>query len=231
MNWIYDHNDDATYVPMAYSLATGYHDTYIAAGKLARHKTWLLGSEPNINTTYTEPSEAALFTQRWVDEVGAPFACCGVIVHHDWSDNLKWLDVYLTAGGEIPDYWSINLYFHANAQEWQQSLDTFIAWMHANNIVRPIVVQETAMTEAGNAEALLEYINSKVEDGTIHAAIWYSDLGYWQLWPQSDLRTDTGELTELGKLYIGLGGAGEPTADDVVAQPVEYRLWLPAANR
>lgn len=31
----------------------------------ARHKTWILGNEPDIGSTSTDPVEAATFTQRW----------------------------------------------------------------------------------------------------------------------------------------------------------------------
>jgi len=225
MNWVFDHNEDAAYVPMAFSLKS--IDPYLEAAKAATHKTWLLGNEPDLSSTYISPTDAAVFSQRWVAEVGAPMACCGVIVHKDYTGGLQWMSNYLAAGGVVPDYWQIHIYFVQNSFEWQLSLNSFVAWMEANDVVRPIIVSETAMTESGDASALLEYVNSKVDDGTIHASIWYSDLDYWTLWPQSDLRTE-GELTELGELYVRLSGLGEPLAEDETEQPGEsFTMWLP----
>jgi hypothetical protein len=220
MNWIYDHNDDPSYVPMAYSLAS--IDPYLDAAKAATHKTWLIGNEPDISSSYVSPTDAAIFTQRWVNEVGAAMACCGVIVHHSYDGGLQWLSNYLAAGGVVPEYWQIHIYFVPTAFEWQLSLNSFVAWMQANDVVRPIIVSETAMTEGGDASALLEYVADRVEDGTLYAAIFYSDNDYWNLWPQSNLRNLDGTLTPLGELYIEL---------TEVEQPVEsFTLWLPVAG-
>lgn len=227
-NWIADSYGVPGHTPTAYSLQPSALDGYMADA--SDGEFWLLGSEPNISVTHIEPSDAAIFTSGWVTQTNTSWACCGTLQHWQYGYLLDWLDDYLAAGGAIPNAWHIHIYFVDNVG-WDATLAQFRDWMIDNDVVRPVIVSETAQT-SGNAEPLLRHVAKAVCDGDVQAVYWYiGDKDAYNFAPLSQLTVD-GKITELGKLFVELRDCPpvEPTADDVVAQPGEaYRLWLPAA--
>lgn len=224
-NWIADSYGVAGHTPTAYSLQPSYLAGYVAEADDG--DIWLLGSEPNIGVTFIEPTDAALFTSAWVTQTRTVWACCGTLQHYDHGYLLDWLDDYLAAGGAIPDIWHIHIYF-VDAAGWDATLARFGEWMERNNVVRPVIVSETAQTN-GDAEPLLRHVADAVCDGRVQAAYWYiGDKDAYDFAPSSQLTVD-GAITELGTLFVALRDCPvEPTADDMVTQPIEpWRVWLP----
>ena len=199
-NWVYDHLDDPTYTPMAYSLRLAAQDNYLEAAVTHEPRLWLLGSEPNLASTYITPAEAAQAVQRWRDNYEGPIACCGTVQWAGWE---QWLDAYLAAGGPVPDYWHVHV-FDTYAYP---PLSFFEAWMQAHDAVRPILVTETACPwcdVAGNKRLMSEWAKL-LADGDVLAVVWYSDVDYWQLWPTTNLLSDDGTtLALLGEHYLSL---------------------------
>ena len=230
-NWIADSYGVPGHTPTAYSLAPSALDGYVAEAN--DNEFWLLGSEPNIGATFIEPQDAAIFARRWVTQTNTTWACCGTLQHYEHGYLLDWLDGYIAAGGSIPDVWHIHIYFVDNAG-WDATLAQFEDWMKRNGVVRPVIISETAQTNGGDAELLLRHVAQAVCDGDVQAVYWYiGDKDAYDFAPSSQLTVD-GAITELGKLFVELQDCppGEPTADDVIAQPVEpWRVWLPTAWR
>lgn len=229
-NWIADSYGVPGHTPTAYSLHPSALAGYVAEAN--DNEFWLVGSEPNIGATFIEPSDAAIFTSGWVTQTNTAWACCGTLQHWQHPSLLDWLDDYLATGIAPPAAWHIHIYFVDNAG-WDATLAQFKAWMVANNVVRPVIVSETAQTN-GNAEPLLRHVAKAVCDGDVQAIYWYiGDKDAYDFAPSSQLTAD-GAITELGKLFVELQACPpiEPTVDDVVAQPVEPgRVWLPTAYR
>lgn len=227
-NWIADDCGQPGYTPTAYSLQPSYLAGYVASANDGEF--WLVGSEPNIGATHIEPSDAAVFANGWVTQTQTTWACCGTLQHTGYAYLLDWLDDYLAAGGAIPDVWHIHIYFVSPGQ-WDATLAQFEQWMQTNEVVRPVIISETAQTN-GNAEPLLRHVAQAICDGDVQAVYWYiGDKDAYGFAPSSQLTID-GEITELGEQFVDLRvcGLGEPTADDVVEQP-GTRLWLPTAWR
>jgi hypothetical protein len=211
-NWL--HNDvclaDARCMPMVFTL--GPNDAAIEVGKANPGRLFLLGNEPDLEHgyTYTEPTQAAEFTRQWQNEVGGEWACCGVMVwpiewrpQHNWQ---TWMDAYLAAGGAIPTHYHIHIY-GVNVAQWYEQVQAFRAWAIANNVDRPIIVSETAIdwsTAEYNATLLDEVAHRLDTDPMLYAVMWYSVRDYHGMWPSTDLRTGTGELTplEIGRAHV-----------------------------
>lgn len=216
-NWIADSYGVPGHTPFAYSLYPSYLAGYVAEAKDGEF--WLLGNEPNIGSTFTKSSAAAEFTRGWVAQTDTAWACCGTLQHYEHGYLLAWLDGYLAAGGAIPDVWHIHIYFVDNAG-WDATLAQFRAWMTANDVVRPVIISETAQTN-GDAEPLLRHVAKAVCDGRVQAVYWYiGDRDFHSFAPSSQLTID-GAITNLGKTFVEsrVCPAGESG---------EFLMWLPA---
>lgn len=230
-NWIHDQMADDRYLPMAFSAKCSYADGYIAAAQAHPGKLWLLGNEPELSGTRTEPQEAADFAARWQAEVGGAWAGFGVMVT---DAGLAWLDSYLASGGPLVTHWHIHLYWQDTTVGWVADWMRWVRWMRAHEVVRPTVVSETNLWRVAGDEA--KRTLDKATDGTLpdadllHSVLWYSDCDYHDLWHWSDLRNEDGTLTELGDHFVTLvtlvtappddpkpdppGGVAQPEPDD-----------------
>lgn len=231
-NWIVSSYGVPNHTPFAYSMSPSYLAGYVADAEA--DEFWLIGNEPNLGATFTKPSEAALFASGWVTQTDVAWACCGTLQHYDHSYLLNWLDSYLAAGGPVPDAWHIHIYFVDDGAGWDATLAQFRDWMTANDVVRPVIVSETAQTHGGDAEPLLLRVARAVCDGDVQAVYWYiGDKDFHNFAPSSQLTVD-GVITELGKVFVGSQTClpVEPTDDEPIAQPSQpWRLWLPTAGR
>lgn len=199
-NWIVDDYGVQNHTKTAYSLQPNYLNTYIKEATI--NEFWLLGSEPNLGTTYIEPSDAAIFTNSWITQTDTIWACCGTLQHWNNPTWLDWLDSYLESGGAIPDVWHIHIYFVDNTG-WDSTIAQFNEWMIINDVVRPIIISETAQTN-GNAESLLRHVARAVCNNDVQAIFWYiGDKDAYNFAPTSQLTVD-GKITELGRLFIKL---------------------------
>lgn len=225
-NWIADSYGVPNHTPFAYSMSPSYLAGYVADAEAGEF--WLVGNEPNIGATRTEPADAAIFASGWVTQTDTTWACCGTLQHYEHGYLLDWLDDYLVAGGPIPDAWHIHIYF-VDVAGWDATLAQFREWMAAHDVVRPVIISETAQTN-GDAMPLLRHVAKAVCDGKVQAAYWWiGDEDAYDFAPTSQLTID-GALTELGKVFVESQTClpVEPTADDVVEQPQPWRVWLPA---
>jgi len=236
MDWVYNPlhmATDDTYYPMAWSLRPPYAQQYIDAAADMPGRFWLIGNEPNCCGTEIDPADAAQMVQRWRDEIGGEYACCGVTLWAGWD---AWMNAYLEAGGPIPPYWHIHLF---DTYAYPPVVE-FRAWMQAHDAVRPIIVSEAACPWCSadhNAEYMTK-LAQMVADGQLQAVFWYSAPGdYWHLWPDTDLM-DWGatELTPLGEhwLSLQLGGANDPYATptpEPTNTPERVNLYLPTMGK
>jgi len=220
MDWVYNplRMSDDRYLPMAYSMRLANAQQYIDAAADMPGRFWLLGSEPNLAVTHIDPAEAAQFAQRWQAEVDGDWACCGTV---QWAGWQQWMDAYLANDGPIPAAWQIHIFDRFA----YPPVAEFRAWMQAHDVVRPILVTETACPWCDVAVnmALMDGMAQLVADGTVQAAVWYSADPYGDyhgLWPDTGLFANGGELTALGAHWLSLqpSGANWPGATPL-AQP------------
>ena len=251
-NWVYDHLDDPTYVPMAYSLRPAAQDKYLEAALTHDSRLWFLGSEPNLASTYIDPAEAAESVRRWQAEYVGPIACCGTV---QWAGWREWMDGYLAANGPKTPYCHVHIFDQFAYPPYREFRD----WLDANDWQCEIIVSETANpwgTVADNI-ILMDGLARLVADGSIRAAAWYSIYDWHGIWHLTDLmNADATESTPLGEHLLSLqpGGANdpratptptlEPTAEEESGQlvtptpepttevlPSPNALWLPRLER
>lgn len=231
-NWIADSYGVPNHTPFAYSMSPSYLAGYVADAQASEF--WLVGNEPNIGATFTKPSDAALFANGWVTQTNTTWACCGTLQHYEHGYLLNWLDSYLAAGGPVPDVWHLHIYFVDDGAGWDATLAQFRDWMVANDVVRPVIVSETALTNGSDAEPLLLHVARAVCRGEVQAVYWWiGDKDAYNFAPTSQLTVD-GAITELGKVFMESQTClpVEPTADEPIAQPSQpWRVWLPTARQ
>lgn len=197
-NWLWDYAGDPGYVPQVYSMRKWDE----AAAQRARDRggIWILGSEPELSGTYTEPAIAAAFSRRWAAEVGGEWGAPGIIT---WPAGYAWLNEYMAAGGAVGTHWHIHVYDVSTADDWALRWHDWRAWMKANGAVRPTIVSETAGWDATvDQAAILDRIAAiQADDPLLAVVLWYSDRDWWRLWTWADL-LDDGGLTALGRHYV-----------------------------
>lgn len=233
-NWIYDHLDNANYMPTAYSLRSSYQQQYIDAAVTHDARLWLLGSEPNLASTYIDPAEAAESVRMWVAEYAGPIACCGTV---QWAGWQEWMDGYLLASGPKTPYCLIHIFDRFAYPPYREFQD----WLAANDWQCEILVTEAANPWGSVADniILMDGLARLVADGRIRAVTAYSLYDWHNIWHVTDLtNADATELTPLGLHWLSLqpGGANdpratatpEPTATSEDGQP--RRVWLPWAR-
>lgn len=224
-NWIADDCGEPNHTPMVYSMAGD-----IAAADA--NEFWLIGNEPNIASTAIAPADAAAWAQQWAAQNDATWACCGTLHNGQYPSLLTWLDAYLDAGGPIPDAWHVHIYFVANDAQWQATLRQMEDWMADNDVVRPLIVSETAQTlHDRDATPLLEAVARDVCNERIAAAYWYpGDKDAYDFAPRSQL-TINGEITALGERFVALQDCPEPeptpTPKPTPSQPIVWRVYVP----
>lgn len=209
MNWLYTDLDDPSYLPMAYSLAPSAQANYLAVATTNPHRLWLLGNEPNLPGTFVSPQDAASSVQMWAQQYWSPIACCGQLIYPGvWLHHYTtWTRAYLDAGGPVPDYWHIHIYTSPPMINPVFHIDEFRDWMFANNVVRPVIVTEGNAT-TGTIDNQILYMNAmeaSLDNGKIHAFLWYSDRDWHNVWPNSNLISYSGtEPLRLGRHWLTL---------------------------
>ena len=201
-NWPWDHAGEPGYVPEVYAMQPS--DSADAAMEMARTVggVWILGSEPELDQTYTEPAVAAAFRpgmaypgwrklgRGWDHHVAERLRLAGAIPggrRAGWRP-LAHPRIRRLPTGRLTAKW----------QEWR-------AWMKSHHLVRPTIVSETAGWDAAVDQALImdEIAEIQKSDPLLDTVLWYSDTDYWKLWPWADLRTDS-SLTKLGQHYVDI---------------------------
>lgn len=163
---------------------------------------WLIGNEPEIESqSDTPPHIAAAACREWQRRLGTwaiPWAAPGVNLSvHTFEQGRMWLDGFLAAGAPLPSAWAIHVY--GNADAWRDSLHRFRAWMRLRHVERPIIVSECGCDD--EPAVLMAAIRASLDSGEVQAAAWFS--ARYPPWPALDLLTDTGELTPIGRLFVG----------------------------
>ncbi len=206
-DWQWKYRDTQGYLPSIYAMRldiASNREAMVKAVSEGRPELWELGNEPELNTSFIAPKTAVAFCKEWQERVGRNFAAPGIIMYRH---GLVWLEQYLADGGPIGDYWNIHIYFATDAKSWAVKWDMWCAWMEEHNLVRPTLISETCGMNspvAAQKEIMSHIAGVLRTDSRLHAALWYSDADWWQLWPESNLRTEAGELTELGRHYLSL---------------------------
>lgn len=106
---------------------------------------WMLFNEPErIDQANTSPFDAAIHARYWTEAIGenGQTACCGVLVNPRWGGWRDWLQMYLLAGGPVPDAWHIHIYA-ATPAEFDATLALWDAWNAEKGGNLPTIISET----------------------------------------------------------------------------------------
>jgi hypothetical protein len=220
-NWLFDRPVHFAYYPTLFRVMfddetqpTKPYGRAKARAKDNPDELWLLGNEPHIaNQGLIAVTTFAAVVRDWLDHTNVTWAAPGIILQPDGYD---WLEGYLAAGGPIPDYWHVHLYWQLLPKDWQKRLDEFKQWAAKRQIERPVIVTETNANSRDPIDQmrLMDYLATIPE--TVY---WYSSLDYFSAWPHTDLVNWDGSLTELGRHFAGLMGVG--------GQAETHTIYLP----
>lgn len=155
------------------------------------------------------PEAAALALRQWWKYTHwylVPVAVGGVNVSvHHGETPYEWLDAFegLLSDAERRQiaYWHIHAY--GTVAEVDAALTRFEEWMHERDVVRPVILSETASSAepAALMRQLCEWIRSK----RLHGAAWFST--HYPAWNETGLLDADGELTICGEAWSRQGEA------------------------
>ncbi len=218
---------DKRYTPMLFGMRDdAYMYEAMRLARVYRNRMWLIGNEPERlaeqGGSDTEPEEAADAVAKWMRLTDVKVALPGIL----WDEvGREWLEQYLDAGGPVGDFWAIHIYAH-DTGHWLTLWQDWQAFLRERGLELPTLVTECAAwaddvsVQAGVMDMVRQTLRT---DDMLQGAYWfaghYGTFVPW--WSRSDLLTEHGTLTDLGRHYV----------ESTTAAGLEMKVYLPTIEK
>lgn len=153
------------------------------AAYLARrsNKFWLIGDHTDV---LIHPADAVDFLEAWKQRTDTVVGFPGATIS---EGGIKWLDQYVSHGGQVPDAWHVHIV--APWPQWIEQYKVFLNWMRRRLVLRPVVVTgvEAGANDGETQKALVRQLVPALLNTNYLSAVFWSTAYLPQRWGASPL--------------------------------------------